>query len=338
LSEVMTPFGEHVYLVHGDRNAQFPFCNGLVIKDEQTLVVDPGVGEQRLAAVFEQLGLELDHLDLLLLTHYHYDHRGRSATIHGSSGCEVLAHANDAPAIQDYDVFKMYTGITASPYEAEWDHWARSFLDLQTCPVTRTLQDGDHLRLGATEWLVLHTPGHTPGHISLYEPRLRFLFAADVDLTHFGPWYGNIVSDIPAFRHSVGRLSSLVNETGPERITVTTGHRHTAIVNPVQAFATYAEHFATREQQILALLQRPRTLDQLADCNIIYDHPSFAILRFFERIMLEKHLEDLRYRNLIEETRSGKWRRSVSVKLPKPSQAPNLSPEARRRDKTSRAD
>lgn len=320
MSEVMTPFGEHIFLIHGDRSAQFPFCNGLLVKDDQTLLVDPGVGAQRLTAVFEQLNLQLDDLDLLLLTHYHYDHRGRAATIHSSSGCEVLAHASDAPAIQDYNVFKTYTGITESPFEAEWDRWARSFLDLQVCPVTRMLQEGDLLNLGTTEWLVLHTPGHTPGHISLYEPNLRFLYAADVDLTRFGPWYGNIVSDIPAFRSSVQRLRDLTNETGPKNITITTGHRHGAVANPIQAFTTYADHFDKREQQILTLLRKARTLDQLADCNIIYADHSFPIIRFFERIMLEKHLEDLHKRSLIEQAPSGQWRCTPPVKLPKSSQ------------------
>jgi len=328
LSEVMTPFGEHVFLIHGDRSAQFPFCNGLVVKDDQTLLVDPGVGVQRLSAVFEQLHLRLDDLDQLLLTHYHYDHRGRSASIHSSSGCEVLAHVSDAPAIQDYNVFKTYTGITESPFEAEWDRWARSFLDLQVCPVTRMLHEGDRLRLGATEWTVLHTPGHTPGHVSLYEPHLRFLFAADVDLTRFGPWYGNIVSDIPAFRSSVQRLRDLVNETGPQNITITTGHRHGAVANPIQAFTTYAEHFDQRDKQILALLRKPCTLDELADCNIIYANHSFPIIRFFERIMLEKHLENLQKRGLIERTASNQWRRTTPTKPPesnRPSQRPSRS-------------
>lgn len=328
MSEVMTPFGEHVFLIHGDRSAQFPFCNGLLVKDDQTLLVDPGVGVQRLAAVFEQLNLQLDNLDQLLLTHYHYDHRGRSATIHSSSGCEVLAHASDAPAIQDYNVFKTYTGITESPFEAEWDRWARSFLDLQVCPVTRILHEGDRLRLGATEWLVLHTPGHTPGHVSLYEPHLRFLFAADVDLTRFGPWYGNVVSDIAAFRSSVQRLRDLTDETGPQSITITTGHRHGAVANPIQAFATYADHFDKRDEQILTLLRKPRTLDQLADCNIIYADHSFPIIRFFERIMLEKHLENLQKRGLVEQTASSQWRCTTPSKPPKsnePSQRPTRS-------------
>jgi glyoxylase-like metal-dependent hydrolase (beta-lactamase superfamily II) len=311
LSEVVTAFGDHVFLIHGDRSAQFPYCNGLLIKDDQTLLVDPGVGAQRLADVFERLNLQLDRLDLLLLTHYHYDHRGRAATIHRTSGCDVLAHVSDAPAIQDYDVFKQYTGITESPFEAEWDRWARSFLDLQVCPVTQMIKEGDRLRLGATEWQVLHTPGHTPGHVSLYEPNLRFLFAADVDLTRFGPWYGNIVSDIPAFRTSVQRLLDLATKTGPRNITITTGHRHGAVAQPIQAFTVYARHFDKRQERILALLRKPRRLDELTDSNIIYANHSFPIIRFFERIMLEKHLEELQSQDRIEQTSSGQWRRST---------------------------
>jgi glyoxylase-like metal-dependent hydrolase (beta-lactamase superfamily II) len=310
----MMSFGEHIFLIHGDRNAQFPYCNGLLIKDDQTLLVDPGVGAQRLALVFERLNLQLDDLDQLLLTHYHYDHRGGAATIHSRSGCDVLAHASDAPAIQDYDVFKQYTGITESPFEAEWDRWARSFLDLQVCPVTRILQEGDRLRLGATEWQVLHTPGHTPGHVSLYEPNLRFLFAADVDLTRFGPWYGNIVSDVPAFRSSVQRLLELTEKSGPNRITITTGHRHGAVTDPTQAFITYARHFDKRQERILALLREPHTLDQLADSNIIYADHSFPIIRFFERIMIEKHVEELHSQGRIEQTPSGQWRCVTSTK------------------------
>lgn len=294
------------------------------------MVVDPGAGAKQLEAGLRQLGLSLSDIGLLLLTHYHYDHRGPAATIKQTSGCEIAAHPADAPAIQDHTVFKRVCGILGSPIEDRWDTFVSSVLRLEPCPVTRLLREGDRLCLGDTEWLILHTPGHSPGHFSLYEPTQRFLFAADIDLTSFGPWYGNIASDLPAFRRSIHRLRELAASN--KNVTLTTSHRLGAIPKPAQALAAYAAHLDWRNNRILALLSQPKTLDQLIDSHIIYRTFPLPLFRFFEGIMIQKHLAELHAKGLVEENPPGIWRLTNRATYTSQSQAMESRPPHVRRE------
>ncbi len=307
MPDAITQLSENTYLITGEGRAQFPYCNSLIIKDQEILLVDPGAGTQRLHSCLKQLGVQLQDIDFLLLTHYHYDHRGQAVDIQRASECEILAHPADAPAIEDYTTFKKYTGILNSTFEEDWDHFFKSFLNLEACPVNSFVHEGDRLDLGATEVEILHTPGHTPGHISLSEPDSRILFTADVDLTRFGPWYGNKASSLEDFRSSVQRLHKLVATPDREQLIVTTGHRLGPVDNPAKAFKTYAKHFDTRDRKILDALKKPHTLEQLIERNIIYSEYSISVLRFFEGIMLEKHLSSLLAQGYITENPKGTW-------------------------------
>ncbi len=64
--------------------------------------------------------------------------------------------------------------------------------------ISRFLKDGEILDLGSVTVEVLHCPGHSPGSLSFYFREPQVLFLGDTDLTPFGPWYGDIYSDIDA--------------------------------------------------------------------------------------------------------------------------------------------
>ena len=70
----------------------------------------------------------------------------------------------------------------------------------------QTFADGDELQVGRTRLQVIHTPGHTPGHSCFYFPEHDILYLADIDLTPFGPWYGDQTSDLNALLDSLQRL------------------------------------------------------------------------------------------------------------------------------------
>jgi len=69
--------------------------------------------------------------------------------------------------------------------------------------------DGDLLNFGDTTLQIIHTPGHTIGHSSFFFPEEEILFLGDLDLTAFGPWYGDRVSDIDQIIESLQKLLSI---------------------------------------------------------------------------------------------------------------------------------
>lgn len=141
--------GSHVYLIKGDtKNA----------------LIDTGVAGQFtvLRRRLSELGLRVRDVNLIILTHEHYDHIGATAFFHRSA--VVAAHHLAANKLELQDEF--VTFLTHDrPSKPFWvDIW---------------LEHGSVIDLGNYELEVRHTPGHTSGCICLYEPRARLLFTGD---------------------------------------------------------------------------------------------------------------------------------------------------------------
>jgi glyoxylase-like metal-dependent hydrolase (beta-lactamase superfamily II) len=138
-------------------------CNCSVFGDEQTreaIVVDPGDDIGRVLDVIARHGLRVK---AIVITHAHIDHIGGAAKLKQASGAPVYMNGNDAELQKMMDMQAAWLGVP-TPDAVEIDTAAK---------------DGDRLAIGATEFLVLHTPGHTQGSISLWIPSEKKLVAGD---------------------------------------------------------------------------------------------------------------------------------------------------------------
>ena len=143
---------------------------------------------------------------------------------------------------------------------------------------------------------VIATPGHTPGHLAFLFREPSVLFAGDYDLTAFGPWYGDLFSDIDGTRASIDRLRKISART------VLTGHEAGVFEDPPKEFwQRYKAVITKRERKILKLLEEPRSLEEVVDAWIIYGKPREpkAFFAFGERVHMIKHLDHLQKRGLI---------------------------------------
>ena len=121
----------------------------------------PGIA-QPLQATLTEAGIAEHSVRRVIVTHHHRDHTGGLPEVVALTGADVWAHADDAALITGEGVHGSATsaGIAA------------------TC-VDLRLVGGEVLdALGGCH--VLHTPGHTPGHLSLYLPALSLLIAGDI--------------------------------------------------------------------------------------------------------------------------------------------------------------
>jgi hydroxyacylglutathione hydrolase len=138
-------------------------CNCSIFGDEQTreaIVIDPGDNIPSIEAVLQRHGLKVA---AIVITHAHIDHIGGAAKLKRSTGAPVYMNPNDADLARMMDVQASWLGMR-TPETAEIDVAAK---------------DGDKLTAGASEFLVLHTPGHTQGSISLWIPSENTLVAGD---------------------------------------------------------------------------------------------------------------------------------------------------------------
>ena len=138
-------------------------CNCSVFGDETSregLVVDPGDQVDDVLEIIERHGL---HVKAIIITHAHIDHIGGAQKLKQATGAPVYMNLNDMELQKGLDRQAAWLGVEP-PEPVAIDAPAR---------------DGDRLVIGATELLVLHTPGHTQGSISLWIPAEEKLVAGD---------------------------------------------------------------------------------------------------------------------------------------------------------------
>jgi glyoxylase-like metal-dependent hydrolase (beta-lactamase superfamily II) len=129
-------------------------CNCHVLGDAETreaLVIDPGDEIERILEILTRHRLKVR---AIVSTHAHIDHVGGIAKLARAKGAPVLMHEADMPLYEHLDVQASWIGMPTP----------------ETASVDQFLRDGDSVRWGPFEARVMHTPGHSPGSVTLYLP------------------------------------------------------------------------------------------------------------------------------------------------------------------------
>jgi glyoxylase-like metal-dependent hydrolase (beta-lactamase superfamily II) len=161
-----------------------------LLRGERTLLIDSGVRDTPEAVVFPALaeaGLP-PRIDMLLISHADADHHGGNAAVR-ARGPEVtiLCHELDRPRVESKaaHLAGRYTAVVAADdlrYEADLLGWLDAMIGPDT-PVDVGLRGGEVIQLGeGVQWAVLHAPGHSAGHVTLWASHQRILIAQDAVL------------------------------------------------------------------------------------------------------------------------------------------------------------
>jgi glyoxylase-like metal-dependent hydrolase (beta-lactamase superfamily II) len=162
----------------------------------QAALVDAGCGraQPRLLDNIRACGVNLEQIAYLLLTHCHFDHTGGAPALRELLGCQIVAHALEAPFLEQGD----HTATAATWYGAT----------LAPFPVDRKLAGArEEILLGGRVIEAIHTPGHSPGSVVYVtvSDGLKILFAQDVH----GPLHPDLLSDAALYRRSLELLLAL---------------------------------------------------------------------------------------------------------------------------------
>jgi glyoxylase-like metal-dependent hydrolase (beta-lactamase superfamily II) len=194
-----------------------------LLRGERTLLLDSGTSTIPETVIFPALaaaGLST-HVDLLLISHADADHHGGNASIAAHSpGVLILCHELDRPRIESKESHLQgrYTEVVARDdvsYALETMSWLSDMIG-PDIPVRFGLRGGETVNLGAgMGWQVLHTPGHTGGHLSLWNADHGALIIQDAILWRGVPdWQDRVQSPPPYYAvddyvNSIHRLRSL---------------------------------------------------------------------------------------------------------------------------------
>ncbi|WP_327723430.1 MBL fold metallo-hydrolase [Streptomyces europaeiscabiei] len=158
----------------------FPDANTLLLTGRQPALIDSGfIGHAEETSAWARA--HAGTIALVVNTHWHSDHVGGNALLQ-AQGSAIAAGTPEAEAIDRRD-----PGCCAAEY-----------LDQPVAPYTvdMPLDDGQALRLGHTDWEVVRTPGHTPGHLALWQPDERLLVVGDA-LSDYDVGWVNLALDGP---------------------------------------------------------------------------------------------------------------------------------------------
>ena len=179
---------------------------------KQAICIDPGDEAERIVATLERHGLTLQ---AIALTHAHLDHVGGVAALKKlQPAAKINLHQGDEFMYRALPEQPAWIGIPRS-------QWAALGFAFETPPaVDQYWKDGEKYAVGKLEFEVRHCPGHTPGHVVLYEASERKVFVGDV---LFAGSIGR--TDLPG--GSMPQLLSAIKNkllTLPDEVEVYSGH------------------------------------------------------------------------------------------------------------------
>ncbi len=270
------------------RGGKYPQSNSVLIDDDIRAIIDPACDEEKLLKIHQERPIEI-----VINSHGHEDHFLYNSRF---PDAKLWVHELDAQAYKSIDAF---VGQLIDPDEVDEKMqaaWSRFFTDVvkyQPKEPDRLLEDEEILDFGQTRAQVLHTPGHSPGHLSFHFLDEKVIFLADLDLVKFGPYYGDKASSIEGTIESLRRLAKIDADF------YLVSHGKEAILDGDPAHIDrYMDVIFQREEKLLAFLDSgPKTMEEVTAHGIIYGGHTLSDgaweLSMSEQSMMKKHLERL---------------------------------------------
>jgi glyoxylase-like metal-dependent hydrolase (beta-lactamase superfamily II) len=276
-------------LMLGPNRGRYPFCHSLFWDGDVKVLIDPACDPNALQEVANRGGV-----DVVLLSHYHEDH---FAGMHLFPKAKLYIHYLDAPALADWETIFAFYGMEPGTEERiRFEKALAEFFHFTPRKANVELKDTQRLDFGDLHIEVIHTPGHCPGHCCFYFTEPDVLFLADYDLTRFGPWYGDRVSDLDALVKSAEKV-----RYHPARWKVV-AHEEPVFEGDIEdRWKPYLAVVDRREAALLDFLSEPRTMDEIAAKRFVYGKAKepASFYEFGERGIMQKHLDRLLNRGII---------------------------------------
>lgn len=270
-----------VRIIPGPNKGRYPYCHSVYI-EEAGVLIDPGSDRQRLQEMKDS-----GEVRMIWLTHWHEDHQMHLDLF---PGVPLWIGEHDAPPLQDLEFMLDWYGMTSPHLRDFFRASLREQFHFQPHFADRLLKDGELLDLGCVTAEIIHAPGHTPGHLAFYFREPQVLLLGDVDLTPFGPWYGDRDSSIEQTISTVEKLRNV-----PAKVWLTSHEQGLFTENPGGLWDDYLQVIQRRDDKLLEFLQSSPTMEEIVNAWIVYgrEREPRAFYEFGERANMEKHVDCL---------------------------------------------
>ena len=286
-----------VSVLVGDANGAYPSGNSLLVRGAgETIVIDPSV------TVVERGGVP-GNVDAVVNSHSHEDHMAGNGMF---PAARVHIHEADLLGARDIDGLMEVYGLTGTS-RREFETVVIDQFHYTPRPDAQGFSDGHVFDLGGGVRVeAVHLPGHTRGHSGFRIGEVFFL--SDIDLTGFGPYYGDVWSDLEDFEASLQRVRA---EEADYYVTF----HHRGVIEGRDAFVELVDAFGAvigrRHEAMLDFLTEPHTIEEMASHRFIYrPHVESAFVESVERRSADLHVQRMLARDEVTEVGPGYYRRS----------------------------
>ena len=285
-------------VLYGAKRGKYPHGNSLVVRGtSESLVIDPSLG-------LVARGAAAPRADRVLHSHCHEDHLAGSY-MYGDAPWHF--HTADLHGIRSLDGLMELYGYP-EPIHSAWKKTVVSQFHYVARPDARGFRDGDVFELGGARVRVIHAPGHTRGHCLFHVEPDDLVYLADIDLSSFGPYYGDAWSDLEDFSRTLDAARKL------DARWYATFH-HVGVIEGRDAYLERLDRFASviadRERRLLDYLAEPHSVAEIAEHRFVYrpqDPVPFA--EAVERRSMSQHVSRLLRAGRVREVEPGRFRRT----------------------------
>ena len=287
----------NVSVLLGAERGGYPSGNSVLIKgSSESALIDPSV------TVVAEGGAPVV-VDAVINSHGHEDHMAGNGLF---SNARVHIHDEDLPAAQSLDGLMAVFGFP-DHMEAEQRVYFQEEMHYAPRPDAEGFTDGHVFDLGDTTITAMHLPGHTRGHSGFHIDGGVF-FLSDIDLTGFGPYYGDVWSDLDQFEES------LIAVRDVEADHYVTFHQK-GIIEGRPLFLEMLDKFhaviGRRHREMLEFLAEPRTVAEMVEHRFVYrPHVDIPFVETVEGRTAELHLARMMSRGEATEVDPGRYQRS----------------------------
>lgn len=247
---------DRVSVLIGDNNGAYPSGNSLLVSgDGETVLIDPSV------TVVERGGAGIP-VDAIINSHSHEDHMPGNGFF---ADARLHIHTEDLPGARSLDGLMEVYGLSGQP-RADFSKQVLEEFHYTPRPDAEGFSDGHRFDLGGVQVDAVHLPGHTRGH-SGFRVSEGVFFLSDIDLTGFGPYYGDVWSDLEDFEASLHKVR---DEEADFYVTF----HHKGVIEGRSTFVEMIDNFTAvigrRHDNMLEFLAEPRSLDDMMRHRFIY--------------------------------------------------------------------